>query len=158
MTGNQAWNHRHAAALLLLVCVVSGCEGARIVGTWKGTFDGEEHELEFTGMGQNSGRLYRSTDLLGDTGWTSWKVKRNRGKKLWISAGGRKLMITFLSRDEIRIFDEGNQNRIVMQRIGGGKTEAEEDSKSYATAYLLLVLAIAFGLVAICRPSRRQSS
>ncbi len=157
MTGTNAWNHRHAVALLLLVCVVSGCEGARIVGTWKGTFDGEEHELEFTGMGQNSGRLYRSTDLLGEPGWTSWKVTRDQGKKQWIKISGRKLMVTFLGNDKIRIYDEENQNRIEMQRIGGGKEE-EEDSKSYATAYLLLVLAIAFGLVAICRPSRRQKA
>jgi len=157
MTVKNVWNRWHTAALLLLVCVVSGCEGARIVGTWKGTFDGKEHELEFTGMGQNSGRLYRSTDLLGNSGWTSWKVKHNQGKKQWIKAGSRKLMVTFLSNDKIRIYDEENQNRIEMHRIGEDKEE-EEDSKSYATAYLLLVLAIAFGLVAICRPSRRQSS
>jgi hypothetical protein len=157
MTGKGAQNRWHAVAVLLLVCVISGCEGARIVGTWKGTFDGEDHELEFTGMGQNSGRMYRSTDLLGKPGWTSWKVTRDQGKKQWITAGGHKLIVTFKGSDEILIFDEGNQNRVEMQRIGGGKVE-EEDSKSYATAYLLLVLAIAFGLVAICRPSRREKA
>ena len=155
MTRNNAWNRWHVAALLLLVCAVSGCERARIMGMWKGTFDGEEHELEFTGMGQKSGRLYRSTNLLGEEGWTSWKVTRDQGKKQFIKAGSRKLIITFVNDDQMRIFDEENQQRIEMQRIGGGK-EDEEDSKSYATAYLLLVLAIAFGLVGICRPSRRQ--
>jgi len=157
MTGKRVRNYLHAVALSLLVCVVSGCEGARIVGAWQGTFDGEQHELEFTGMGQNSGRLYRGSDLLGEAGWTSWKITRDRGKKQWITAGSHKLIVTFASRDEILIYDEENQNRIEMKRVGGGEEE-EEDSKSYATAYLLLVLAIAFGLVAICRPSRRQSA
>ena len=159
MIGKRTPNRWLFAAVLLLLCFATGCEKARIMGTWKGTFDGEDHELEFTGMGQNSGRLYRSTDLLGEPGWTSWKVTRDRGKKQFIKAGSRKVIITFVNNDKMEVFDEESQNRVEMERVGGSsKDKEEEDSKSYATAYLLLVLAVAFGLVAICRPSRRQQA
>lgn len=132
------------------VCVLAGCENSRVVGKWKGTYDGETHELEFKG----SGRLWRSSDLVGSPGWTTWEQTRQSGKKRTVKAGNRSLIITFDNINHIQVYDESNQNRFEMDRVVD-ETAEEENPKSYAMAYMLVVLAIAFGLVGICRPSRR---
>jgi hypothetical protein len=145
---------KRACPCLLLLALIAGCDGERLVGSWKGTLDGQPHELRFTG----SGRMWRSSDLIGGrSGWTSWRATEDVGNKVWVVAGGRKLQITFEARDEILIYDKESDLRIDMQRTNV-ETEEEKDTRSYATAYLLVILAVAFGLVAVCRPSRREGA
>jgi hypothetical protein len=149
---NRLTSYRRTLPLLLLVLLIAGCDGERIVGTWQGTFDGEEHTLKFTG----TGRLWCSSDIVsGRTGWTSWQASEELGKRVWIRAGSQKLVVSFKNTDQMRVYDEENNIRIDMSRVIS-ETEEEKDSRSYASAYLLLILAVTFGLVAVCRPSRRQ--
>ncbi|MCG8584135.1 MAG: hypothetical protein MI757_05430 [Pirellulales bacterium] len=146
--------HRRALPLLLLLLIASGCTGDRLVGSWEGTYDGETHELKFTG----SGRLLRSTDLIGDqSGWTSWRATDERGNTYHVTAGGEKLLIEFKDSNSIKVYKRDAQITIQMKRTDIEKEE-QKDTRSYAMAYLLVILAVAFGLVVVCRPSGRAES
>ena len=144
--------YRRPLLLVVLAVLLAGCDGERLVGTWQATYDGEEHVIKLTG----SGRMWRSSDLVGgDKGWTSWKATEELGSKVWISVGGHKMTATFDDIDHMLIYDSQNQLRIDFERIDK-KTEEEQDSRSYAASYSLVILAVTFGLIAVCRPSRRE--
>jgi hypothetical protein len=151
----NATPYRRAFPLLLLLLLIAGCEGDRIVGAWEGTYEGEVHKFTFTA----TGRLLRSSDVIGgESGWTTWKTTAVRGQKVIIKAGGEEIMLKFKSTDVAELINMSPDSNIRLMIKRTGISVDTVATHSYALAYGLVILSVAFGLIAICRPSRRESA
>lgn len=156
MTNSHKPTRSYAILLVLGLSVLAGCDETGIVGKWEGTYEDKKHTLEF----QSNGRLYQSSDVYGHEGMSRWEVTHTRYhgdvKIITVekndSSGKKKLYIRFSNTNEIRI----RTDFISDLRFSRIVSLAASDSKNHAAAYMLVVLAICFGLLTVCLPSFRR--